>query len=124
MSIPKRPKGLGPAGKALWVSILARYWMDGEPHKLDTLADVCKVADRIAELEAGMAGQPLTVTGSARQLVIHPLIDEIRKQQAHKATLLRSLQLPEADEDDEMAKAKARSERARHAANTRWKAHR
>lgn len=122
MSFPKPPKGLGSAGKALWTSVLRRYWMDGEPHKLDTLADICKVADRIAELGAGMAGQPLTVTGSAHQLVIHPLIDEIRKQQAHKATLLKSLQLPEADEDDDVAKAWARSDRARHAANARWRA--
>jgi len=121
LSIPKHPKGLGPAGKALWTSVLTRYWMDGEPHKLAILADICKVADRIAELEAGMAGQPLTVLGSARQPVIHPLIDEIRKQQAHKATLLRSLQLPEADEGEEVDKARARSERARHAANQRWK---
>ena len=61
MSIPVHPPGLGPDGRALWTAILTRYWMDDEAHKLSTLANACKVSDRIAELEAGMAGQPLTV---------------------------------------------------------------
>jgi hypothetical protein len=120
LSIPEHPPGLGPDGRALWTAILTRYWMDDEAHKLSTVADACKVSDRIAELEAGMAGQPLTVLGSARQLTIHPLIAEIRAQQAHKAALMRQLQLPDADEDDETAAAKARTDRARKAANTRW----
>ena len=75
--------------------------LDGRrgPQAVDA-SGACKVSDRIAELEAGMAGQPLTVLGSARQLTIHPLIAEIRAQQAHKAALMRQLQLPDADEDD------------------------
>jgi hypothetical protein len=108
LSIPKHPKGLGPAGKALWTSVLTRYWMDGEPHKLAILEDICKTADRIAELEAGMKDQPLTVLGAARQLTIHPLIAEIRAQQSHWSQLLKSLQLPEADEADEVSEAQKR----------------
>ena len=122
MSIPKHPDGLGPAGTALWTSILSDYWLDEEAHKLATLEHACKVTDRIAELEAAMEGQPLTVLGSARQLTIHPLIAEVRAQRGLLASLLKSLALPDGDEDDdEEARALSRSQQARKAANARWK---
>jgi hypothetical protein len=119
LSIPKAPKGLGPAGRALWRSVLADYWMDGESHKLAILGQACKVTDRIAELEAAMDGQPLTVLGSARQLTIHPLIAEVRSQRGLLASLLKALALPDGEEEDEQA-ALSRSQQARRAANARW----
>jgi hypothetical protein len=120
VSIPKAPKGLGPAGRALWASVLADYWMDGESHKLAILEQACKVTDRVTELESAMEGEPLTVLGSARQLTIHPLIAEVRAQRGLLASLLKSLQLPDGDEEDEHQAALTRSQRARHAANARW----
>jgi hypothetical protein len=119
-SIPKAPKGFGAAGRALWRSVLADYWMDGESHKLAILEQAAKVADRIAELEAAMAGEPLTVLGSARQLTIHPLIAEVRAQRGLLASLLKALTLPDGDDDDEHQAALTRSQRARKAANARW----
>ncbi|AQT81380.1 hypothetical protein B1R94_22190 [Mycolicibacterium litorale] len=121
MSIPRQPADLGAAGAAFWTSTLTRYWMDGEPHKLAILEQACRVLDRIAELEAGMTGQPLTVWGSKHQPVIHPLIAEKRFQQGLFASLTKALGLPDSDEDDETEAARLRSERARHAANVRWK---
>jgi hypothetical protein len=120
LSIPKAPKGLGPAGRALWRSVLADYWMDGESHKLATLEEACKVKDRIVELEAAMDGQPLTVLGSARQLTIHPLIAEVRSQRGLLASLLKALALPDGEEEDEQQAALSRSQQARKAANARW----
>lgn len=121
MSIPKQPKGLGPAGTAFWTNALTRYWMDGEPHKLALLEQACKVLDQIAELDTAMQGQPLTVWGSKHQPVIHPLIAEKRFQQGQFVSLVKALGLPDAEEDDETEAARLRSERARHAANVRWK---
>lgn len=121
MSIPKQPKGLGAAGSAFWTNTLTRYWMDGEPHKLALLEQACRVLDQIAELDAAMVGEPLTVWGSKHQPVIHPLIAEKRVQQALFASLTKSLSLPDVEEDDETEAARLRSERARHAANVRWK---
>lgn len=118
MSIPKAPKGLGSAGNALWRSVLTDYWMDGESHKLSILEEACRVKDRISELEAAMAGEPLTVLGSARQLTIHPLIAEVRSQRGLLAGLVKSLQLPDGEEDE--AAALSRSQQARKAANARW----
>ncbi len=121
-AIPKAPKGLGQAGRELWTSVLRDYWMDGESHKLAILEQAAKVCDRIAEQEAAMQGEPLTVKGSKFQPVIHPLVAEARSQRGLLASLLKSLQLPDGDDDEaqrEEAK-KTRSDRARHAANCRW----
>lgn len=118
--IPTAPAGLGAPGKALWRSILTDYWMDGEGHKLAILAQACQVADRIAELDAAMARQPLTVLGSARQLTIHPLISEVRFQQGVLASLLKARTLPDGEDTDEAEAADAHSRRARRAANARW----
>ena len=96
--------------------------MDEEPHKLATLEHCCKVTDVIAELEAAMKGEELVVRGSRHQPVINPLVDQIRQQRALLLTLIKSLQLPESelDEDAEKQAATTRSERGRHAAAARW----
>jgi hypothetical protein len=100
---------------------LLDYWMDGESHKLAILEQACKVTDRIAELDTAMDGQPFTVLGSAGQVTIHPLIAEVRSQQGLLASLLKALGLPEGDDEEaEQAKAQARTNQARKAANARW----
>ena len=121
MSSPPTPLGLSAPGRALWKDILSEYWMDEEPDKLAILFQLCKVTDRIAELEVGMTGQPLTVLGSARQMIVHPLIAEIRAQQSLSASLVKSLSLPTADSEAvEDQKKLTRSQQARAAANARW----
>jgi hypothetical protein len=91
-------------------------------HKLAILEQACKATDRIAELDAAMDGQPLTVLGSARQLTIHPLIAEVRSQRGRLASLLKALALPDGQEDEEAEEAKAlpRTQQARRAAHARW----
>lgn len=73
-----------------------------------------------------MDGQPMTVPGPGRQIIIHPLVENARHQRALFVTIIRALGLPEAVLDEEAAaeaqKAReARSARARHAANVRHK---
>ena len=84
----RQSKGLEYQGQKLWKSIVEEYDIDSDPDKQRILFDSCKTADQLDELEKGMKGQPLTVKGSANQLVIHPLIAEIRACRALLANLL------------------------------------
>ena len=79
------------------------------------LEDVCRTSDMIAALDAAWAegGSPMTTKGSMGQLVIHPLIGEIRTQRKVRAALLKQLGLPDVD-DVPVAN------QHRDAANTKW----
>lgn len=96
---PRMPKGFGPAGQKLWKTVLDEYELEYEPHKLEILAHSCRVSDTVAELDRASANEPLTVRGSAGQMVIHPLISEIRFQRALLAQLLARLNFTASEED-------------------------
>lgn len=109
----------GPAGARLVESITATFDFQGEPGKLAILARCARTADTIAALEAEAATQSLTAKGSMGQAVINPLVAEARAQTSLLDKLLKSLGLPDTDEDT-AAKAEQRQRRARKAAQTRW----
>ena len=92
------PKGLEYHGIKLWKSITDEFDLENEPHKRRVLFDAAKTADMLDSLEKGMEGQPLTVTGSANQIVIHPLIAEQRVCRALLSTLLDRLRFEEGNE--------------------------
>jgi hypothetical protein len=85
------PHGLGYQGRKLWQSVVSEFDLDAEPHKRRILFDAARTADLIDKLEKGMAGEPLTVLGSAQQLTIHPLISELRFARALLSQLLARL---------------------------------
>lgn len=87
----RAPKGLDYQGQKLWKSITEEYDIDCDPDKQRILFDACKTADMLDLLEKGMRGQPLTVKGSANQMVIHPLIAELRACRALLSNLLARL---------------------------------
>jgi hypothetical protein len=89
------PAGLSKAGSALWRTIASKYQL--RPDELAVLEDACRTADTIAALESAWAedGTPMTTRGSMGQLVIHPLIGELRAQRNARAALLRQLKLPD-----------------------------
>lgn len=91
------PASLGKAGRLVWTSIAAEYEL--RPDEVATLEDACLITDVISELEAAWAadGRPMTTKGSMGQLVIHPLIGEIRTQRMARNTLWRQLKLPDLD---------------------------
>lgn len=107
------PDSLGKAGKSLWGAVATEYTL--RPDELAALEDVCLITDVIAELEASWAedGRPMTTRGSMGQLVIHPLIGEIRAQRMARNTLWRQLKLPDLD-------APAAGNQNRDAANASW----
>jgi hypothetical protein len=115
---PRAPRSLDKTGKELWKSLHQTFDFEDEPHLLAIVEQACRTRDEIDRLEAGMDGQPLTVAGSKDQLVIHPLVAELRFQRASLATLLGRLGLPDnGDPDDPHAR---RSAAGRKAARARW----
>lgn len=87
----RSPAGLHPPGKRLWRTVTAEFDLETEPHKLQILAQACRVTDVIAELDEAADEAPLTVKGSMGQQVISPFIAEARAQRALLAQLLARL---------------------------------
>lgn len=115
MSNEPAPSHLAAAGAALWSAVVGKY--DLRVDELATLEDACSITDMIVMLEAAWAddGKPMTAKGSTGQLVIHPLIGEIRVQKAARNALWRQLKLP-----DSGSSVPGSSEAARGAATSRW----
>ncbi len=96
---PKRPpKGLKISGRKLWSSILASYEL--EVHEELLLVQACRTADRLDELAAEAAANPITVVNARGDQIPHPAIVESRQQSLSLARLLASLRLPTGEEDD------------------------
>ena len=112
---PKAPIGLGKSGKAQWSSIAGSYKLRADEFTI--LEGACWAADMIVMLRVAWidAGSPTETKGSMGQQVIHPLIGEMRTQQAAQAALLQKLKLPDAD-DVPVAN------QHRSAANSKWSA--
>jgi hypothetical protein len=117
--MPKKPTSTAPiglmaAGRDLWDSISGKYAL--RPDEQATLLGACRAADMIASLRAAWAAMdmPMLTTGSMGQDVIHPLIGELRAQEAQKAALLARLKLP----DDESGEVPVNQQRD--AANSKW----
>ncbi|CAN5549906.1 hypothetical protein BH11ACT6_BH11ACT6_29870 [soil metagenome] len=91
------PRGLGYQGQKIWRAVVAEYDIDRDPDKQRIIYDIAKLADQIDELEKGMAGSPLTVKGSANQIVIHPLIAELRASRALMSNLFARLRFTDED---------------------------
>jgi hypothetical protein len=102
----RTPAGVGPAGGTLWRSTVEVFDFTDEPHKVQILTQVCRVADVVAELDEAADEAPLTVKGSMGQQVISPFIAEAGAQRALLAQLLSRLGLPETDEEAEAKAAK------------------
>ena len=120
MARKRTPNGLKPAGKKLWKRITESW--DLRPDELSVLEAACHEADLAALLQQiiDRPGFDPYTTGSMGQVVIDPVISEVRQHRATMQRLLASLKLPDApgaagkDSDEEMSSA------ARKAANARW----
>lgn len=110
------PKGLRPAGAKLWRDLVGKY--DFRLDELAVLERVCRAADRIAAMEVEL-GDRVTATGSMGQVVVHPLIPEIRAHSALIAALMRQLKIPDGDAGESGV---AQPNQHRAAGQTRWAA--
>jgi hypothetical protein len=93
----RSPAGFQAEGRRLWRSVTAEFDLETEPDKVQILAQACRVADVIAELDEAADEAPLTVKGSMGQQVISPFIAEARAQRSLLAQLLARLNFEEVD---------------------------
>lgn len=115
------PAGLSKRANKRWNEVVTRW--DLRPDELRVLEDACWEMDIVDSLEALVASEGLTATGSMGQVVIHPAVQEVRQHRSILASLLRSLKLPDdAAKPAEETKGE-RSSAARAAARSRWTVH-
>jgi len=114
------PRDLGRDGRSLLRRVIAVYDehnLEPEAHERVILTEAARVADRLAQLRAALAGVELTEVAAVR------LLAEERQQRVALSTLLVSrLGLPTGLGGEQPA-ATPRGRRAQQAANTRWAAH-
>lgn len=112
---PKPPTGLGKRGRTFWRDVVAEFDLtDAERHLLH---EACRSLDRIDALEALVADEGMTVTGSTGQTVLHPGIAEARQQRLVLGRLVKQLELPD---EDTPPTSSMNTDRARYAAQQRW----
>ena len=127
--VPKAPHGLKTAGKRFWKQVHQVYEFDGSPEIVLLVEDAARTADVVARLQQVVdTADTLRTTGSRGQDVGIPELDALRAYRAQFAALIKQLDLPgpEDDEDDQDAarsRPMTRSEAGTKAAATRW-AHR
>lgn len=88
---------LGPAGTALWSSVVDSY--DLEEYETALLLQACRAADRLDELAVAVDGSPVVTTVKG-DLAPHPAVVESRAQSLVLARLIASLRLPTGETED------------------------
>ena len=88
------PANLKPAGKKLWIQIASEFVIsDAAGQRL--LQSACEAADLIADAEAVIARDGLTIPDRYGAIRAHPLLATIRGAQGNLVRALRSLNLDE-----------------------------
>jgi hypothetical protein len=105
MSVPRAPKGAGPAGRRLWRAVQEKYELD--EHESALLAALCRQVGRLDELEALIEAEGLVVEGHGT-CKIHPAVVEARQTAIAVARISASLRLPSGDEDAEPGRGQRR----------------
>jgi len=110
MAAKKAPAGLGSAGAKLWRDVTGKYELRAD--EVVVLEAACRAHDRVEAMEKERDGA-VTATGSMGQLVVHPLVAEIRAHEAQIASLLAKLKLPDDGGVEQPSQQRA-------AAQSRW----
>ena len=117
-ALPKPPKGLESAGKALWRAIVSDLPSNFEfsARELRQLELAARQADAVAGLEAAIDREGIVTRGSRGQQRLNPLVAEARQGRLAVSRLIGELALPDTGSDLQKSSSK-RSSRAAHA---RW----
>jgi hypothetical protein len=107
------PVVLGSRGRRLWRQIVADF--DLSDAERAVLVEACRTADLVDRLASRLGDEDLTVEGSRGQVVINPLVAELRQQRELLGRLLARLALPD-DADAEDAAVRL----GRRGAHARW----
>lgn len=118
-AVPVAPEGLTAKGRALWRGVLEKFDMRAD--ELTVLEQACRALGRVHDLTTELAGMDVMIAGSTGQMVVNPLLAELRAHEAHVAAMLARLKLKEVDASTGAAQASGtRSTSARDKANARW----
>lgn len=98
LKVPPPPKGLGRRGRAFWKELQGELEFDAAATQ--TLVEACRTLDRLEELDAVIAAEGVTSTGSMGQTVVHPAVAEARQMQAGWSRLVTALDLPASEEEE------------------------
>ena len=117
------PKGLAAGGRKLWREVAKTYTL--RPDEVAILEQACRAADLVDVMSAELASSELMIPGSTGQMVLNPIVAELRLQRQSLDRLLSGLDLPDMDGS---GKAVARdrngrfstSDQSRQAALKRW----
>ena len=112
----RSPAGLGPQGRRFWRSMMAEYRFSPAEVAILTRAAAC--LDRLAAIDAELAGADLVIEGSTGQPRSNPLLASADSCERTFDVLVRALALPMPDEKE----GKRRSPTAAMAARQRWNA--
>lgn len=106
------PDGLQERGVLLWDAYVAKY--EFRPDELLWLETACRATDRLVIMDAELKASTYMSEGSTGQLVVNPLVAEIRSTEAHRDNALKRLGIP----DDGAAGVEVNQNRA--AGQSRW----
>jgi phage terminase small subunit len=122
-AVPRAPAGLRAPGRAVWRRVheaLPAGWAFDAGERV-VLEQIARLTDTLADLDAAVKRDGVTVKGSRGQTVIHPGVAEARQHRVAIRQLLRALDL---DVSDDGGVSRPASERASRAARARWHVHR
>jgi len=104
-ALPRPPKGLGTAGRALWRDANSKYEFD--PHELVLLVELCRCRDRLELLETTI--QDLGVADADGK--VPQAVREAREQALLAARLAAALRFPAGAQGDHQAGARHQPQR-------------
>ena len=123
-AIPRTPKGLRTAGRRFWHQIHSTYEFPDAPEVVLLVEEAARTADVVARLQDIIDNATtLRTCGSRGQDVAIPELDALRAYRAQFAALVKQLDLPAPDDEDDGAERTTpmtRSEAGRVAASARW----
>ena len=109
------PEDLADDGAKLWSDITGKYEL--RPDELSVLEDACRERDLIARMATELAVRDVMIVGSMGQMVMNPLLGEVRQHRATFAALMRQLKLPDEGGSESGGALSAKN---RAAAQARW----
>jgi hypothetical protein len=120
----KPPSGLGAPGRRLWRQVATEAAEEGlelDSRERFWLHSAAQLVDRVAQLEAAMAGDDMVVKGYSGQPVAHPLLTEIRQHHLLISQTLARLKVDVPEPSSGALSVVVGGNRQRTAANRRWR---
>lgn len=115
---PITPEYLGVNGAKLWKDCAPPAY-EMRPDELRLLLECCREVDIIDRLEAALRDDDLMVAGQGlRNMVVNPLVSELRQHRSTLTTMFKALQLPDsssgiAQKRQQVSESNTRAARAR-----------